>query len=1424
MSSASDNNFGPVLEGKFDFTLLFERSMLAIVPAGIAILAIPIYVMTMTSKGKQVRPGRLLWAKLATAIALVGLQLSSVILWHRAGLLRSDISLAASIMSFIASFPSAFVSIYLSITMAFDITMARSYFLRNSIDTLGGLQAAVAGLKLVLVLLEEVPKRQLFRSSSSRPDLGEMVGFWNRSLLLWINSLLRLGFGKNIYVDDLPEIGDKYDSDNLFRKFDLQWKKGSHKSRMLLAMTCFKAMRRDFLMPIIPRLCFIALSFSRPFFMQKVIDNVSTGKASDGVTDGLIGASIFIFGGLMLTRSIFERLEFQAITCVRGMLIMAIYDKAQRLGSDELEKSAAVTLITADLAGVQEGLGYLHSTWSSVLELCLGIYVLYNFVGYACFLLFIPSSISAVGTYIATKNMASARTLWNAKVETRVAATSNILAQLKSVKAMGLTEVLSSHLEEKRKEEIKSSMHERNARIMVYGVYGFGAAMTPVAVLAGARFWTRASNPMTISETFAAYAAVFIASLPLNSLLGFLPYYASGFACLMRIQKFLSLPEMRDQRECLQIDGISDEKPGDAPNNPTQGGCAIEMNNVSVKSDASSYILQDVSLRVPSGSLAMVHGTVGSGKSAFLKALLGELGLDSGTIRVTSKRMAYASQTPWIQNTTIRDNVVGLSPFVEARYNEVISACALDKDLAELPDGDQTMAGSNGCNLSGGQKQRLGLARSIFAGTTILLLDNVLSALDTNTASLVFQRVCGPDGLLRRWNCTVIMTTNQRELRNTIMHCTILTSASPVNLLGEADLVFEMGDHGRIRQNQNCSRTESVRTHAESASQAGSQTEVPDSHVEKETELPTVKAGKSDPEDDELDKNRRHGDTKLYGYFFTTTNVWLFAIWLSATALAAAMERAPQIFLRIWLSVDITNNWYFAGFAAISVAEIIITCSAAGWFLKHILPKSSVELHSRLLHTVMASTLSFISNTDAGSLLNRFSQDISLISQRMPLMLMSAASMFFNVLVDIGIISSGARYTPPIVVFLIAVLYGIQHYYLRTSRQLRYLDLETTAPLISYFTETASGIAHIRGLGWYHAFHKELVTRLNHSQIPFYFLLCVQQWLTLTLDGTTFIAAVTLISITTKVPTSTSESAVGLAMLNLVTFSTTASYFLQMWVALETSLGGLARIQAFCKYTPVETDPTDAEPVPESWPESGRIDYEAVTASYVGPNGEVRPALNDTSFTISHAQKVGISGRTGSGKTSMLLSLLHLMEFNGKISIDGREIKTIPRHILRSRITTMTQDGVEFKGTIRMNVFPFGTANAPADEEIVAALDKVGLWAHLQRRGGLEGDIVDARLSHGQKQLLFLARAMLHQQAMKTKIVLVDEATSALDQGTDARMQELMAEAFADCTVLTIAHQRDGGLDYVDRAIKLDSGHLIELRHVNPNEEWAENF
>lgn len=927
--------------------------------------------------------------------------------------------------------------------------------------------------------------------------------------------------------------------------------------------------------------------------------------------------------------------------------------------------------------------------------------------------------------------------------------------------------------------------------------------MAPVAVFAGARFWTRAANPMTVPEIFATYAVVLIVALPISELLGYLPYYAGGWACLMRIQKFLLLPEILDKRVTGGSPTSQSVDYDEKSCSPAQAGrYAIEMNHVSYTSDLSGPILRDVTLRIPTGSIVMVHGGLGTGKSAFLNAILGELPIDTGTINIATRHIAYAAQTPWVQNLTIQDNIIGAFPFIESLYDDVIDACDLAKDLDDLADGDQTMTGSNGCNLSGGQKQRIGLARALFSRCSIIILDDVLSSLDDITATNIVQRLLGPHGLLRRWNSTVIMTTKN------------------LAILGAADMVFEVSPHGNIiqtplpRPNSNIAKAPS-HLRDQTREPAIEEEEQPTAEVEGPPTVDTTKMAEIND-----DTQRKESDYRLYRYFFNSTSVFMLALWFVGIAIASVLERMPQIFMRVWLSIDANNNKYFAGFVALSVSDILAISIVGAQFFKHIVPQTSAALHWDLLEAVLEARLSFLNHTDAGSLLNRFSQDIALISQTLPTLFMATFSMFFNVLVDIGVIASGAKYAAPIIVFFIVALYTVQYYYLKTSRQLRLLELETSSPLITHMTESSSGMAHIRNLGWQHYFQSEFIQRLDSSQKPYYYLFCIQQWLTFVLDAMTFVSAVTLVSISLVFPQSTSDGAIGLALLNLITFSATASLFLSVWVRVETSLGGLSRIKEFCADTPKEQDRTDMPDVEEDWPATGKIDFNCVTASYRGPGGEVRRALNNATLSIQHGQKVSIIGRTGSGKTSMMLALLHLIEFSGSISVDNREIKTIPRKILRSRITTLTQDGVELNGTVRFNMFPFD-APMPADDHIIAALEGVGLWTHVEKHGGLDADIVKARLSHGHKQLLFIARAILHREIMDTKIVLVDEATSSLDAEMDRQIQEIMDESFADCTVVHISHRRDS-YENIDLSIGLSTGEVVEvLRRSSRSGHWV---
>lgn len=477
-----DRLFGPVLPGHFDFTLLFELSMLGLVPAGIAILTTPFYLKTALKATRQVRPGLLLGVKIAAGVVLVAAQLATVFLWKAAQSYHSDVTLAASIMSVLASVcvvtiiyithtynirSSAFLSVFLTVTMLFDITIARSCLLREtSLDAIGYVQIAAASLKLSLVILEEIPKRSYFYADELRNTTApeDVSGFWARALLIWVNPILKLGYSKTFTVDELPRLGTEFSPEALFDRFSPQWEKSQKTSARALILSCLRTIPFQFLAPIIPRLCFMGFSLSRPFLMQCVIDVVKEGGASPEVVNGLIGATLLVFGGLMISRSIFERLEFQTRTCVRGILIVAIYSKMQTLAADQLANSAALTLMSADVNGVNQALQLLHTTWASIIELALGIYVLYGYVGAACFLIFVPTTLSSLAT---------ARSAWNAKTQDRLAATSNVLAQTKSIKAMGLTKVLAKYLQGKCADEIQTSLQERNARILTYAICKF---------------------------------------------------------------------------------------------------------------------------------------------------------------------------------------------------------------------------------------------------------------------------------------------------------------------------------------------------------------------------------------------------------------------------------------------------------------------------------------------------------------------------------------------------------------------------------------------------------------------------------------------------------------------------------------------------------------------------------------------------------------------------------------------------------------------------------------------------------------------------------------------------------------------------------------------------------------------------------------
>ncbi|KAE8369715.1 hypothetical protein BDV27DRAFT_152796 [Aspergillus caelatus] len=396
--------------------------------------------------------------------------------------------------------------------------------------------------------------------------------------------------------------------------------------------------------------------------------------------------------------------------------------------------------------------------------------------------------------------------------------------------------------------------------------------------------------------------------------------------------------------------------------------------------------------------------------------------------------------------------------------------------------------------------------------------------------------------------------------------------------------------------------------------------------------------------------------------------------------------------------------------------------------------------------------------------------DMSLVDLALPGALITVTASLFHCVARLALISTGSSYMALSIPFTVLTVFAVQHVYLKKSRQLRFLDSENKSPLYSHFLETLEGLSTLRALAWQ--------TPAKQIQI------------------------VLVVALAIEMRSTTSGGLIGVSLNNVLSFNQSLSTFVTAWTSLETSLGAIARVKTLSKMTPNENKPDENKELPERCPETGAIEIDRVSVKYAnGAN-----ALSDVTIKISPGQKIGLCGRTGSGKSSLILSLLRLVDIcEGTIVIDGVDIGTISREQIRERLVSIPQDPFILSSTIRNNADPMRTAT---DEEIILALQRIGIWNTLESRGGLDAVLLDHPLSQGQQQLFCLARAILRRP--DSRILILDEATSSVDSDTDAAMQKVIKEVFAGCTIISVAHRLNTIMDS-DMVALLDGGKLVEF-------------
>jgi ATP-binding cassette subfamily C (CFTR/MRP) protein 1 len=449
---------------------------------------------------------------------------------------------------------------------------------------------------------------------------------------------------------------------------------------------------------------------------------------------------------------------------------------------------------------------------------------------------------------------------------------------------------------------------------------------------------------------------------------------------------------------------------------------------------------------------------------------------------------------------------------------------------------------------------------------------------------------------------------------------------------------------------------------------------------------------------------------------------------------------------------------------------------------------------------------------------------MALIDMQLPMALLQTADGFMICIAQTILITTSSKFVAAFIPVAVVVLYLLQSFYLRTSRQIRLLDLEAKSPMYTHFLETLSGLTTLRAFNWQYAWDERSRELLDRSQRPVYMLYCIQRWLGLALDSMVAICALLIITLATQLNQSASSSggALGVALVNLLTLSNMLSYLIRAWTDLETSIGAVLRVREFESSTPSEIFPNESQGLPDDdWPRYGAIKFQNVDASYSIPSvsSEVTdrslssPVLKNITLKIPAGSHVGICGRTGSGKSSLLLTLFHLIEItSGVLSIDDVDIRNLNRNTLRSRLVAVPQSPELFPGTLRSNLDP---ESYFTDDVIIAELQRVELWTLIQSRGGLRAEADQTPLSHGERQLFALACALLRRQTLRYSaetggILILDEVSAPVDVETELRISRIVREQFAGWTVLSVAH-RLSTIRESDLVIVMDSGRAIEF-------------
>ncbi|XP_071837972.1 ATP-binding cassette sub-family C member 4-like [Apostichopus japonicus] len=1157
-----------------------------------------------------------------------------------------------------------------------------------------------------------------------------------------------------------------------------------------------------------------------------------------------------------------------------------VYRKALRLSNSALGKTTVgqlVNILSNDVNRFDLAFLFIHYLWIAPIQIVTMLVVLWFQMGPTCLIAFFTLLLLAPIQAFMGKMFSQLRARTALLTDERVRIMNEIISGMRIIKIHAWESPFTKLVEESRRREslrIQRTSYLRSFNLSFFFIAGKLVAFTTFTV------YGALGNPLLTKIVFIAVPMFDILRLTVTL---FIPYCImhclEGLVSVKRVKAFLMMEELPDvldghvskqnhlydDKHSPMPDGIGTTLKANgtkesidanrtehipvADGSDPQAMVVVDANGanyppitseekkpevdytVQIKDLQGSWdeeatgtkCLDGITFSVKPGNIVAVIGPVGCGKSSLFMALLGELPHITGEITYNS-RVAYTSQQPWVFSGTLKENILFGRPYDKPRYVKALSICALSKDLAILPDGDQTLIGERGVTLSGGQRARVSLARAVYDDADIYLLDDPLSAVDTAVGRHLFDR-CISGHLKEK---AVILVTHQLQYLNAVDQIIVLKEGRMVDNgtyeelqtkgIDFAALLREYEDEEESPKEEALSRQHSVRSR-ESDVNSPEDVAFDDSYSEV---------------DNTETKQEGTVNSKVYKqYFLAGSKVFPFIVFMGFNLSCQVLFVMSDWWLSEWAYTEETctaqfdddsclynstvlseftsfsrvekvgRAFFFYNFAVLLFLLIVFAFIRTVW-LFFICVNASKNLHNQMFAAIIRTPMQFFDTNPIGRILNRFSKDIGFLDELLPITFAD-----FNAIAvqTCAVLITICIFNPLILIFTIplGILFVfIRSYFLATSRDVKRIEGVCRSPVFSHLSSTLQGLTTVR------AFHaqRRFVSKFDmyqdvHTESWFAFLATTRlfgimlDWLV-----AVFMIIVSFGSVVSKDFLGLDAVEVGLSLTYALSLMGSFQWGVRQSAEVENLMTSTERVLEYTKLEPEAAIESEKKPDPD-WPKEGAVEFDDVSLKYA-ENAPI--VLKGITMKILPREKIGIVGRTGAGKSSLTVALMRLVEPMGTITVDGVDLSTLGLHDVRNKISFIPQDPTLFSGTLRKNLDPFSEHD---DDSLWNAIKEVQLQSVVEDYSEkLEMKVSEggSNFSVGQRQLLCLARAVLR----KNRVLLVDEATANVDIRTDKLIQATIKNKFSDCTVLTIAHRLNTIMDS-DKVLVLDEGRIVEF-------------